>query len=249
VPTLLLVRHGHSSANGEGILAGRLPGIHLTERGRGQAAALGERFAGAQVARVVSSPLERCLETAHPLAAAAGVEVVVEYGLQECAYGAWSGRKLSELAKEPLWSTVQDDPANARFPDHDEYAAESLQEMSDRVVEAVRRHDAQVREEHGEGAVWVAVSHGDLVKAVLAEATGAGLGHFQRYTADPASVCAIRYGERHTFLLSANELSPDLARFRPPADAPATGETVTGETATATDAAPTGDAQVGGGAG
>jgi len=244
VPTLLLVRHGHSSANGEGILAGRLPGIHLTERGRGQAAALGERFAGAQVARVVSSPLERCLETAHPLAAAAGVEVVVEDGLQECAYGAWSGRKLSELAQEPLWSTVQDDPANARFPDHDEYAAESLQEMSDRVVEAVRRHDAQVREEHGEGAVWAAVSHGDLVKAVLADATGAGLGHFQRYTADPASVCAIRYGERHTFLLSANELSPDLARFRPPADAPATGEAPT-----ATDAAPTGDAQVGGGAG
>jgi probable phosphomutase (TIGR03848 family) len=244
VPTLLLVRHGHSSANGEGILAGRLPGVHLTERGRGQAAALGERFAGAQVVRVVSSPLERCLETAQPLAAAAGVEVVVEDGLQECAYGAWSGRRLSELAKEPLWSTVQDDPANARFPDHDEYAAESLQEMSDRVVEAVRRHDAQVREEHGPGAVWVAVSHGDLVKAVLADATGAGLGHFQRYTADPASVCAIRYGERHTFLLSANELAPDPARFRPPADTPQTGETPT-----ATDAAPTGDAQVGGGAG
>ncbi|GAA4730276.1 histidine phosphatase family protein [Pedococcus ginsenosidimutans] len=244
MPTLLLVRHGHSSANGEGILAGRLPGVHLTERGRGQAAALGERFAGAQVVRVVSSPLERCLETAQPLAAAAGVEVVVDDGLQECAYGAWSGRKLSELAKEPLWSTVQDDPASARFPDHDEYAAESLQEMSDRVVEAVRRHDAQVREEHGPGAVWVAVSHGDLVKAVLADATGAGLGHFQRYTADPASVCAIRYGERHTFLLSANELAPDLARFRPPADAPPAGETPT-----ATDAAPTGDAQVGGGAG
>src|SRR5690348_11353306 len=98
-----------------------MPGIHLTERGRGQAEALAERFAGTQVARVVSSPLERCRETAGPLAAAAGVEVVVEDGLQECAYGAWSGRKLSELAKEPLWSTVQDDPANARFPDHAEY--------------------------------------------------------------------------------------------------------------------------------
>jgi len=252
VPTLLLVRHGHSSANGEGILAGRLPGIHLTERGRGQAAALGERFAGAPVVRVVSSPLERCLETAGPLAEAVGVEVVVEDGLQECAYGAWSGRRLSELAKEPLWSTVQDDPASARFPDHDEYAAESLQEMSDRVVEAVRRHDAQVREEHGKDAVWVAVSHGDLVKAVLAEATGAGLGHFQRYTADPASVCAVRYGERHTFLLSANELAPDLARFRPPAEAAASGDGATaadGSSGASAHGAPTGDAQVGGGAG
>ena len=252
MPTLLLVRHGHSSANGEGILAGRLPGIHLTERGRGQAAALGERFAGAPVVRVVSSPLERCLETAGPLAEAVGVEVVVEDGLQECAYGAWSGRRLSELAKEPLWSTVQDDPASARFPDHHEYAAESLQEMSDRVVEAVRRHDAQVREEHGKDAVWVAVSHGDLVKAVLAEATGAGLGHFQRYTADPASVCAVRYGERHTFLLSANELAPDLARFRPPAEAAASGDGATaadGSSGASAHGAPTGDAQVGGGAG
>ena len=232
MPTLLLVRHGHSSANGEGILAGRLPGIHLTDRGREQAQRLGERFADLTPARVVSSPLERCLETASPLAEVVGVPVQVEDDLQECAYGAWSGRKLSELAKEPLWSTVQDDPTTARFPDHETYAAESLVEMSDRVVAAVRRIDAEVAAEHGDKAVWVAVSHGDLVKALLADATGSGLGHFQRYTADPASVSAIRYGGRHTFLLAANELTPDLKRFVPGPDAPAAG-----------------DAQVGGGAG
>ena len=66
--------------------------------------------------------------------------------------------------------------------------------------------------------MWVAVSHGDLIKAVLADATGAGLAHFQRYTADPASVSAVRYGERHTFLLAANDLAPDLGRFRVPDD-------------------------------
>ncbi|GAA2730568.1 histidine phosphatase family protein [Pedococcus aerophilus] len=232
MPTLLLVRHGHSSANGEGILAGRLPGIHLTDRGREQAQRLGERFADVSVVRVVSSPLERCLETAAPLAEVVGVPVQVEDDLQECAYGAWSGRKLAELAKEPLWSTVQDEPTAARFPDHETYAAESLQEMSDRVVAAVRRIDAEVAAEHGDKAVWVALSHGDLVKALLADATGSGLGHFQRYTADPASVSAIRYGGRHTFLLAANETTPDLTRFVPAPDAP-----------------PTGDAQVGGGAG
>jgi probable phosphomutase (TIGR03848 family) len=244
VPTVLLVRHGHSTANGDGVLAGRLPGIHLSDRGRDQARRLGERFAGAPVARVVSSPLERCLETAAPLGAALGVEVLVDDDLQECGYGAWTGRPLAELAKEPLWSTVQDDPASARFPDDDRYAAESLREMADRMTAAVRRHDEQVEQEHGAGALWVAVSHGDLIKAVLADAAGTGLERFQRFTADPASVSAVRYGGRHTFLLATNDLAPDVSRFRPPARPAATGEDeVTAEVA------PDGDAVVGGGAG
>ena len=228
MPTVLLVRHGHSSANGDGVLAGRLPGIHLTERGREQAARLGDRFRDLSVVRVVSSPLERCLETAAPLAAAVGVEVTVDDDLQECAYGAWTGRALNDLAQEPLWRTVQDDPEAARFPDHDRYAAESLREMSDRVVSAVRRHDAEVAAAAGKAALWVAVTHGDLLKATLAEATGSGLARFQRYTADPASVSVVRYGSRHTFLLAANDLAPDLTRFQPPPEAPESGDAAVG---------------------
>ena len=228
MPTVLLVRHGHSSANGEGILAGRLPGIHLTDRGREQADQLADRFRGLPVSRVVSSPLERCLETAAPLAAALGVEVTVDDDLQECAYGAWTGRPLGELAKGPLWATVQDDPETAQFPTDDRYAAESLRVMSDRVVAAVRRHDAEVKESSGDSALWVAVTHGDLLKAVLADATGAGLGHFQRYTADPASVSAVRFGGRHTFLLTANDVTPDLARFQPKPDAQVAGDAAVG---------------------
>jgi probable phosphomutase (TIGR03848 family) len=216
VPICLLVRHGHSSANGDGILAGRLSGIHLTDRGREQSAALAQRFAGTAVARVLSSPLERCLETAEALGREVGRQVEVHDGLQECAYGAWTGRKISELAQEPLWATVQDDPAQARFPPHDAYAAESLREMSDRVVSAVRAVDAQVAESDGKDALWVAVTHGDLIKAVLADATGSGLERFQRYTADPASLSVVRYGGRHTFLLVANDVAPDLSRFRAP---------------------------------
>ena len=230
MPTVLLVRHGHSTSNGDGVLAGRLSGIHLTDRGREQVLRLASRFAGASVVRVVSSPLERCIETATPLAEAVGLQVVPDDDLQECAYGDWTGRKLADLAKEPLWATVQDDPASARFPDSDRYAAESLAEMAERVVGAVRRHDEQVREAHGEAALWVAVTHGDLVKAVLAEATGSGLARFQRYTADPASVSVVRYGGRHTFLLAANDLAPDLGRYR-------------------VDEPPQADAAVGGGAG
>ncbi len=232
MPTVLIVRHGHSSANGEGILAGRLPGIHLTDRGREQAATLAERFEGLSIARVVTSPLERCRETAEALAVVAGTEVEVDPGLLECAYGAWTGRPLGELSKDPLWSTVQDDPVSARFPADEVHEAESLTEMSARVVATVRAHDAAVQAEHGEHALWVAVTHGDLVKAVLADATGAGLAHFQRYTADPASVSVVRYGGRHTFLLAANAHTPDLARF------------VTTHAAPAQD-----DAAVGGGAG
>jgi probable phosphomutase (TIGR03848 family) len=209
-----------------------MPGIHLTDRGREQAATLAGRFGGTPVSRVVSSPLERCLETAEPISAAAGVELEVDEGLQECAYGAWTGRKIAELAKEPLWSTVQDDPARARFPDHSAYAAESLREMSDRVVAAVRAIDAEVAAADGQAALWVAVTHGDLIKAVLADATGSGLERFQRYMADPGSISVVRYGARHTFLLAANDVSPDLDRFR-----------------AADPAAPADDAEVGGGGG
>ncbi len=178
--------------------------------------------------RVVSSPLERCLETAAPIAAAAGVEVTVEDDLQECAYGSWTGRPLAELAKEALWATVQDDPEAAEFPDDDRYAAESLRAMSDRVVAAVRRHDAEVAEAVGDAGLWVAVSHGDLLKSVLADATGAGLRGFQRFTADPASVSVVRYGDRHTFLLAANDVAPDLARYQPTAHSPEVGDAPVG---------------------
>jgi probable phosphomutase (TIGR03848 family) len=216
VPTCLLVRHGHSTANGDGVLAGRLPGIRLTERGLEQANALAARFAGAAVVRVVSSPLERCLDTAAPIAAAVGQPVEQDPDLVECGYGAWTGRSLRELTQDPLWATVQDDPETARFPDHPEHAAESLREMADRVVTAVRRIDGEVAAQFGDRAVWVAVTHGDLLKAVLADATGSGLARFQSFTADPGSVSVVRYGGRHTFLLAANDLALDPARFTPP---------------------------------
>lgn len=239
MPTCLLVRHGHSSANGDGILAGRLPGIPLTERGVEQASALAARFDGAPVVRVVSSPLERCTATAAPIASALGQPVEEDPALVECGYGAWTGRPLRELAKDPLWATVQDDPEAARFPDDADHVAESLREMADRVVAAVRRIDAEVAAEHGERALWVAVTHGDLVKAVLADATGSGLARFQSFTADPGSVSVVRYGGRHTFLLAANDLALDLARFTPPPPDPAADD----------ESGALDDAVVGGGAG
>lgn len=234
MPICLLVRHGHSSANAEGILAGRLPGIHLDATGQEQVQALAARFTGLEVARVVSSPLERCVETAEVLAAAVVVPRVVatDVGLWECGYGAWTGRALKELVDDPLWRTVQDQPSAARFPDHSQHAAESLLAMGQRAVTTVRRIDAEVESEHGPHALWVAVSHGDIIKAVLADAAGSHVDHFQRFRADPASVSVVHYTARRPFLVTANDTGSDLTRFVPASSAEV----------------PEGDAAVGGGA-
>ena len=222
---MILVRHGRTSANVGGVLAGRTPGVRLDDTGVAQAERTAARLAPVPLAAVVSSPLERCRQTAQAVVRAqtAALRVATDRGLTECDYGDWQGRPLKELAKEPLWKVVQTQPSAATFP-----GGESLASMQARVVDAVRRRDAAVEAEHGPGAVWVAVSHGDLVKALLADATGSGLPHFQRYTADPASVSAIRYGGRHTFLLAANDLASDLARFQPPQEAPASGDAAVG---------------------
>ena len=218
MPICLLVRHGHSTANAEGVLAGRLAGVQLDDTGRRQVAALAARFSGLSLARVVSSPLERCRDTAAAVAGAVtpAVQVELDEGLWECAYGAWTGRRITELAEEPLWRVVQDQPSAARFPEHDEYAAESLLEMRHRVVATVRRHDAEVAAEHGPHALWAAVTHGDVIKAVLADAAGSHFDHLQRFRADPASVSVVHFTERRPFLVGSNDTGSDLARLVPP---------------------------------
>lgn len=234
MPTCLLVRHGRSSANDEGVLAGWTPDVPLTEQGREQVVALAERLRVLPIAVLVTSPLLRCRQTAQALGAEqpdTSVPTVEDPELGECHYGAWTGRPIKELAEEPLWRTVQDNPSSACFPNSQMYAGESLSAMAHRAVSAVRSHDERVEKEHGVDAVWVAVSHGDVIKAVLADAAGAHLDHFQRFVAEPASVSVVRYTAKRPFLLCSNDAGGDLARFRPPPVAEA----------------PEGDAVVGGG--
>lgn len=228
--TVLLLRHGHSTANASGVLAGWTQGIGLTDTGREQAARVGERLAPLILARAVSSPLQRCLETLalavpeHPVA--------TDDRLGECHYGGWTGRSLADAAMDPLWRVVQDDPASATFPPHDDYAAESLRDMAARVMDGVRSIDAEVEAEHGAGAVWLAVSHGDPIKSVVAEAVGAGLAGLQRVRVDPGSVTAVHLTPRRMVLLASNTVLGDLAPLvAPPPQALA------------------GDSEVGGGAG
>ncbi|MFD8208533.1 histidine phosphatase family protein [Streptomyces sp. NPDC059695] len=208
--TLILVRHGRSTANTSGVLAGRTPGIALDERGAAQAAALPGRLADVPLAAAVTSPLQRCRETLRPLLdARPGLPLHVEERINECDYGDWSGRKLAELGDEPLMEVVQGHASAAAFP-----GGESMRAMQHRAVEAVREWNARVEAEHGEDATYLMCSHGDIVKAIVADALGLHLDLFQRIHVDPCSVTAIRYTRLRPFLLRLGDTG-DFAGFAP----------------------------------
>ncbi|MFI1396587.1 histidine phosphatase family protein [Streptomyces sp. NPDC020681] len=195
--TLILVRHGRSTANTAGVLAGWTPGVHLDERGAAQAAALPARIAEVPLAAVVSSPLERCVQTLQPLLdARPGLELKTDERIGECHYGDWSGRKLKELADEPLMQVVQQHPSAAVFP-----GGESMRAMQARAVDAVRDWNARIEAAHGEDAAYVMCSHGDIIKALVADALGMHLDVFQRIHVEPCSVTAIRYTRTRPFVL------------------------------------------------
>lgn len=210
VATLLLLRHGRTTANADGGLAGRQP-VELDETGRAQALAVGERLAGLPLAAVVTSPLIRCRATVE--LALPGVSPVVDDRLTECGYGEWEGQPLKALAKHRLWPVVQSHPSAVTFPGD---GGESMAAMAARAVAAVREWDARVTAEHGPDAVWLACSHGDVIKAIVADALGMHLDLFQRIVVDPGSVTAIRYTPLRPFVLRLNDTGAQLAALRPP---------------------------------
>ena len=215
VTTLILLRHGRSSANAAGVLAGRTPGVELDETGRAQAARVVDRLAGVPLSAVVSSPALRCEQTVAPLLADRGLTAVTEPGLAEVDYGSWTGRELKKLTEEPLWRVVQVHPSAAVFPD-----GEGLAGMQARAVAAVRHHDARIAAEHGPRAVWLVCSHGDVIKSILADALASHLDNFQRIVVDPCSISVVHYTETRPFVVRVNDLGGDVAGLVPPAPKP-----------------------------
>ncbi|HEY7224057.1 MAG TPA: MSMEG_4193 family putative phosphomutase [Micromonosporaceae bacterium] len=207
--TVLLLRHGRTASNASGSLAGRTA-VGLDEAGLAQARAVGERLAGVRLAAVVSSPLTRCLQTLD--VALPGAQPVLDAGLIECGYGEWEGQPLKTLAKDPLWRVVQQHPSAVTFP-----GGESMAAMSARAVASVRAHDTRVAAEHGQTALWLACSHGDVIKAIVADALGLHLDQFQRIVVDPGTVTVIRYTPGRPFLVRLNDSSGGLASLVPPA--------------------------------
>lgn len=217
VPTCLLIRHGRTASNANGTLSGWTEGVGLDDTGRGQAADLAERLRGLPIRAVVSSPLQRCVETAQILVSAlADISVETDERVGECRYGAWTGGSLKDLAKEPLWRIVQDQPSAARFPDGEMFAGESVAEMQARALQAVRDIDARVGAHHGPEALWALVSHGDVIKSILADAAGAHLDHFQRIVVGPASLSVVTYTDRRPFMVRLNDGGADLSSLVPP---------------------------------
>lgn len=215
---MLFVRHGRTTANAESSLAGWTPGIGLDDAGQAQAQALARRLAVLPIVALVSSPLQRCQETARELLAVPGPgrtprpQLQTDDRLGECRYGDWTGRPLKELARDPLWRVVQAHPSAVTFPGPQ---GESLPDVQHRAVAAVREYDTSVTATHGDDAVWVALSHGDVIKALLADALGMHLDAFQRLVVDPGSVSIVRYTPLRPFVLRVNDTGGDLTPFVP----------------------------------
>jgi len=212
VTTVLLVRHGLTAMTGPR-LAGWTPGLSLDDRGRQQAAAVAERLRPLPLAAIVSSPLDRCLETAGAVLEGRPLELAVDDRIGECRYGDWTGKELKVLAKDPLWKVVQAHPSAAVFPGPE---GEPLAETSRRAVSAMRDWDARLAAEHGPDAVWVACSHGDVIKAIIADALGLHLDAFQRISVDPCSVSVVRYTELRPFVVRVNDTGGSVADLQPP---------------------------------
>jgi probable phosphomutase (TIGR03848 family) len=207
---VLIVRHGLTASTGKA-LTGWLPGISLDDRGQAQAAAVGDRLAQLPLAAIVSSPLERCVETATAIAVRQGggdhagpPHVQTEDRLGECRYGDWTGQSLRKLARDPLWRVVQAHPSAVTFPGPD---GESMPAMQQRAVAAVRDWNSRL----GADATYLICSHGDVIKAILADALGMHLDMSQRIQVDPCSLSIVRYTTLRPFVLRINDTGADAA--------------------------------------
>ena len=205
------MRHGSTPTTGK-VLPGRAAGLHLSETGQQQAAAVARRVhewatappppsrrkssapTGPRIAAVYASPLERTRETATPIAEALGLDLQIEPGLLECDFGEWTGAELKDLMKRPEWATVQRYPSGFRFP-----GGESFTAMQARIVDTItglcQRH---------QGQAIVTVSHADPIKAAVADALGSHLDLFQRIVISPCSLTAISYGPLGPTVLAVN---------------------------------------------
>ena len=202
---ILLLRHAHSVANQRGILAGRSDGVVLTEQGVSQSEELAKRLAGSKISKVHSSPLERCHLTIAPLLKSIPSKdrpkVVVSQDLSEVDYGKWTGKKLSSLYREKLWKVVQNRPSAMYFP-----AGEGLAHVQVRAMRAVHAAAA-------EGGLQVLVSHGDVIKSIVAAVLGTHLDNFQKIVIDPASITVLDFDGTDFRFLTLNNTASPIAEF------------------------------------
>jgi probable phosphoglycerate mutase len=198
---LVLIRHAHSEANAAGILSGRLPNVHLSEKGLAQSEQLAVRLGNFPVSNLRISPMERCFETISPWINSIVMpnnprfEPIIDEELTEVDYGLWSGKKLSILSKNKLWKIVQETPSRMYFP-----KGEGIAQMQSRAMTSV--HQAVASKAKGAAVI---VSHGDVIKSIVASALGMHLDEFQRIVIDPASISILDFSTTKPRVLLLND--------------------------------------------
>ena len=202
---ILLIRHAHSVANQRGILAGRSDGVLLTDQGVSQSEDLAKRLSGSKISKVHISPLERCHLTITPLIKSIPSKerpkVLITEDLSEVDYGKWTGKKLSSLYREKLWKVVQNRPSAMYFPN-----GEGLAQVQVRAMRAV--HAAA-----SEGGLQVIVSHGDVIKSIVAAVLGTHLDNFQKIVIDPASVTVLDFDGTDFRVITLNNTSTPISEL------------------------------------
>lgn len=200
MPTLLLIRHGENDYVKTGKMAGRIPGVHLNERGKKQAEALAEALKDVPIKAVYASPLERAMETANPIAESHKLKINQEPDLMDTLIGKWQGRSWKILRLTKAWKIVQNAPSRFRFPD-----GESFPECQMRIVNVLER----VIQKHNKPQDVIAiVFHADPIKLAVAHFLGMPLDHFQRLSCDTGSLTALHVSESNANLIKLNQRPP-----------------------------------------
>lgn len=197
--TLFLIRHGENDYLKQNRLPGRLPGIHLNERGREQASALARSLEKLPIKAVFSSPLERAVETAEPIAASLHLKIKVRPGLKEADVGEWQGQPFKKLYKKPAWELVEKTPSLMRFP-----GGESFPELETRVVNELETIRAAT---HPRDLI-VVVFHADPIKIAVAHYLGLPLDAFQKLTVSPGSATVLFVSDALVRLVGLNLKPP-----------------------------------------
>jgi len=195
MPTLLLIRHGENDYVKKHLLAGRLPGVNLNDKGRQQAQAIAEKLASASLKAIYSSPLERAMQTAEPLSQALNLPIIPRPGLIETNVGEWAGQSWKKLSRTKTWRIVQAVPSRFRFP-----GGETFAEGQARICQELQT----IASQHEPKDLVACFSHADPIRMAVAYFIGLPLDMFQRLAVSPGSITALHLGETSSRLLVLN---------------------------------------------
>jgi probable phosphomutase (TIGR03848 family) len=208
MPLLLLIRHGENDFVKTGKLPGQTAGIHLNERGQKQAQALGEALQGVPLKAIYSSPLERAMQTAEPIAISHKLEITQVPSLMDANVGKWQGKSVKALRLTNAWKVVQHSPSRFTFPE-----GESFMDVQTRIADAL---ESIIKRHHKPKDIVAVVFHADPIKLAVSHFLGLPLDHFQRLSCDTGSVTAVYVNEMGANLVKLNQRPPfDFLQAKP----------------------------------